>query len=431
MSSDRSTKSQTFALLIVGVLFFIFGFVTWLNSVLIPFLRTACELSNTEAFFVATAFYIAYFVMAIPVSFILKKFGFVNSMSLGLFIMMIGTLIFIPAAYMREYWIFLVGLFVQGTGLTMLQTAVNPYVALLGPVESAAKRISIMGIANKLAGAMSGIILGSVLLTKSDKVIAEELSLLDAAAQALYLDDMAQKVIFPYIIMAIALVFLAFMVRFARLPEIKSDEPDQKFSLRGLPAFVWLGFIAIFFYVGAEVISADSIINYGRSLNLAPYLISISGLEINLLNPNYFTFYVMSGMILGYFIGIILIPRIISQDKALRYFAISALGFTTCALLFNGTASLVFIILLGISNSVMWPAIWPLSIEGAGSKTPVVSALLIMGIIGGAIMSPVYGWLTDLTNNQTAYIILIPCYLFVLFFAIAGHKIGKQPHVSK
>jgi len=431
MIQERSAKSQTFALLIVGVLFFIFGFVTWLNGVLIPFLRTACELSTTEAFFVATAFYIAYFVMAIPVSFILKKFGFVNSMSLGLFVMMIGSLIFIPAAFMREYWIFLVGLFVQGTGLTMLQTAVNPYVALLGPVESAAKRISIMGVANKLAGAMSGIILGSVLLSKSDEVITKELSILDTAARTLYLNDMAQKVVFPYIIMAIVLFVLAIMVRFARLPEIKTDEPDQKFSTRGLPAYAWFGFLAIFFYVGAEVVVGDSIILFGRYLNPDPVMINAFGWKINILNPSYFTSYVMAGMIVGYFIGIILIPRIISQDKALRYFAISALGFTTCALFFNGTASLVFIILLGISNSVMWPAIWPLSIEHTGSKTPVVSALLIMGIIGGAIMSPVYGKLADITNNHIAYVILIPCYLFVLFFAVSGHKVGKQPYVSK
>ena len=193
MTKQHSTKSQFFALLIIGVLFFIFGFVTWLNGVLIPFLKTACELTTTEAFFVATAFYIAYFVMAIPVSFLLKSAGFVNSMSIGLIIMMAGSLLFIPAAYSREYWVFLIALFIQGTGLTLLQTAVNPYVALLGPVESAAKRISIMGVANKLAGAFSGIILGSILLSKSDSEILADLNLLDAAQKALYLDDMAQK----------------------------------------------------------------------------------------------------------------------------------------------------------------------------------------------------------------------------------------------
>ena len=425
MTQQHSSKNQFFALLIVGVLFFIFGFVTWLNGVLIPFLRTACELSTREAFFVATAFYIAYFVMAIPVSFILRKVGFVNSMSLGLIIMMVGSLLFIPAAYSREYWMFLVALFIQGTGLTLLQTAVNPYVALLGPVESAAKRISIMGVANKLAGAFSGIILGSVLLSKSDAEIKAELSLLDAAQKALYLNDMAQKVIGPYIIMACVLLLLALMVRFARLPEIKNDEPDAKFSVKGLPTYAWLGFFAIFFYVGAEVIVGDSVIIYGRYLNPNPVFISIFGYNINILNPSYFTSYVMAGMIIGYFIGIALIPKIISQQKALEIFSISALLFTTLALFSNGITSLLFITLLGISNSVMWPAIWPLAIEKTGNKTPIVSALLIMGIIGGAVMSPLFGQLADLLNMHLAYILLIPCYLFVLFYATIGHKINK------
>lgn len=426
MTQQHSTKSQFFALLIVGLLFFIFGFVTWLNGVLIPFLRTACELSTTEAFFVATAFYIAYFVMAIPVSFLLRYTGFVNSMSLGLIVMMFGSLLFIPAAYSREYWMFLVALFIQGTGLTLLQTAVNPYVALLGPVESAAKRISIMGVANKLAGAFSGIILGSILLAKSDTEIMSELNLLDAVQKALYLDDMAQKVVGPYLLMACVLLLLAMMVRFARLPEIVNDEPDAKFSVKGIPTYAWLGFFAIFFYVGAEVVVGDSVILYGRYLNPDPAFINIFGYDINILNPSYFTSYVMAGMIIGYFIGIALIPKIISQQKALKLFAISALLFTTLALISSGIASLFFIALLGISNSVMWPAIWPLAIEKAGNQTPIISALLIMGIIGGAIMSPTFGQLADLMNMHLAYLLLIPCYLFVLFYATIGHKINKQ-----
>ncbi len=423
---QQNKSGLTFALFVIGIFFFIFGFVTWLNGVLIPFLRTACELSTTQAFYVASAFYIAYFVMAIPVSFILKKFGFVNSMSLGLAIMIVGTLIFIPAAYTREYWVFLLGLFVQGTGLTMLQTAVNPYVTLLGPVESAAKRISIMGVANKLAGAFSGIILGSLLLSKSDTEIQEELSNLASSAKTVYLDELALKIAIPYIVMALVLAVLALMVRYARLPEITNNEPDTKFTTKGLPAYAWLGVFAIFFYVGAEVVVGDSVILYGRYLNPDPYLINLFGWEVNLLNPSYFTSYVMAGMILGYFVGIALIPKIISQQKALLLFTLSALFFTSVALLASGTTSLLFIILLGISNSVMWPAIWPLAIEKTGKKIPIISALLIMGIIGGAIMSPLFGKLSDDTNMHMAYIILIPCYLYILFFAMSGHKIGKQ-----
>lgn len=426
MTQNHSSKSQVFALLIVGILFFIFGFVTWLNGTLIPFLKIACELSTQQAFFVATAFYFAYFVMAIPVSFLLRTNGFVNSMSMGLIIMMFGTLLFIPAAYSREYWIFLVALFIQGTGLTLLQTAVNPYVTLLGPVESAAKRISIMGVANKLAGAFSGIILGSILLAKSDTEIKTDLDILDSAQKALYLDDMAQKVVGPYLLMAGVLLLLAMMVRFARLPEISGEEPNARFSTKGIPTYAWLGVIAIFFYVGAEVVVGDSIILYGRYLNPDPAFISIFGYDINILNPSYFTSYVMAGMIIGYFIGIALIPKIISQQKALKLFSISALVFTAMALMNTGVLSLLFIALLGISNSVMWPAIWPLTIEKTGNKTPIISALLIMGIIGGAIMSPAFGKLADIFNMHQAYWLLIPCYLFILFFASIGHKINKH-----
>lgn len=426
MTQMQSRKSQIFALSVVGILFFIFGFVTWLNGVLIPFLKTACELTTTEAFFVASAFYFAYFVMALPVSYILRLTGFVNSMSLGLIIMMFGTLLFIPAAYMREYWIFLVGLFIQGTGLTLLQTAVNPYVTLLGPVESAAKRISIMGVANKLAGAFSGIILGSVLLEKPDSAIKAEMDVLGDVQKMLYLDAHALKVVGPYLLMAGVLLILAMMVRFARLPELGNDEPGSKFSLKGIRAYSWLGALAIFFYVGAEVVVGDSIILYGRWLNPDPAYISLFGFDINILNPKYFTSYVMTGMIIGYFIGIVLIPKFISQQKALMLFSLSALFFAGCALISEGVTSLFFIACLGLSNSVMWPAIWPLAIDKTGSKTPVVSALLIMGIIGGAIMSPTFGWLADQWNMHQAYWLLFPSYIFILFYATNGYKIQKN-----
>lgn len=429
---DSPKTNKTFALVIIGVLFFIFGFVTWLNGVLIPFLKIACELDMQQAFYVASAFYIAYFVMAIPVSFIIRKAGFVNSMSLGLMIMLLGTLMFIPAAYLREYWVFLAGLFIQGTGLTLLQTASNPYVTLLGPVESAARRISIMGIANKVAGAMSGVILGSILLTKNDNEIADDLLAIESnplidqlLARKLYFDDLALKVVGPYLVMAAVLLLLALMIRMTKLPETISDSENQRFRLKGIPAYSYLGFLAIFFYVGAEVIVGDSIISYGRDLNPDPYFISLLGQEINVLNPSYFTSYVMTGMILGYFIGIILIPRLMNQANALRWFSISAIAFSLLALTSHGMMSLFFIILLGISNSIMWPAIWPLAIRNTGQQTPVVSAMLIMGIIGGAVLSPSFGFLAEIVGMHQAYWILLPCYLYILYYASFGHRTGE------
>src|SRR5690606_36916248 len=170
MSSNQ--KSYAFPMFIIGTLFFIFGFVTWLNSVLIPFLQQACQLTDFQAYFVTLAFYISYFVMAIPSSAILKKIGFARGMSVGLFAMALGALVFIPAAQVRSYPLFLVGLFIQGTGLTLLQTASNPYVTILGPIESAAKRISIMGIANKVAGMIGIFILVELLFSDTQEISA-------------------------------------------------------------------------------------------------------------------------------------------------------------------------------------------------------------------------------------------------------------------
>ncbi|MCK4569622.1 MAG: MFS transporter, partial [Bacteroidales bacterium] len=204
-------------IIIIGFLFFIFGFVTWLNATLIPYLRIACELTVFESFWVTFAFYISYFVMALPSSYVLKKTGFKNGMSVGLITMAVGALVFIPAAMTRTYGMFLTGLFIQGTGLAILQTASNPYVTILGPIESAAKRISILGVANKFAGILSPIILGAILLEGADELTAQ-LEDMNAFSRMVMLDNLAMKVINPYIVIAIVLVFLAGLIRFSSLP---------------------------------------------------------------------------------------------------------------------------------------------------------------------------------------------------------------------
>lgn len=195
------------SLIIIGSLFFIFGFITWLNSVLIPYLKIACELSNFESYLVAFAFYIAYLVMAIPSAWVLKLTGFKKGMSVGLIVMAIGGLIFIPAALTRTYSLFLLGLFVQGTGLAVLQTAANPYITILGPIESAAKRISIMGICNKVAGGIAPIVLGAVALKNTDELI-DKVETMDAAQRVAELDELAKRVINPYLIIVAVLLIL-------------------------------------------------------------------------------------------------------------------------------------------------------------------------------------------------------------------------------
>ncbi len=365
-------KKSLDPIIIIGLLFFIFGFVTWLNATLIPYLQTACELTSFESYLVTFAFYISYFVMAIPSSKVLEKVGFKKGMSLGLFIMALGALIFVPAAYSRTYVWFLTGLFIQGTGLAILQTAANPYVTILGPIESAAKRISIMGIANKFAGILSPVILGAVILSGIGK-IQNSLADLTSAAKASALDTLAEKVILPYVIIAIALIIMAVLILLSTLPEIEAEEEpvtgdeQKRNSLFQYPYF-WFGVVALFFYVGAEVLSVDGQIKYGLALGF------------NIDTAKFFSSFTLIAMLVGYLVGIISIPKYISQQKALKYFSLLGIFFTVLAVFTTGYVSILSIAALGFANSIMWPAIWPLAIEGLGKFTKRASAILVMAI---------------------------------------------------
>jgi len=423
MSQSLSTTSKplsyVFTITFIGIFFFIFGFVTWLNSILVPYLKIACELNNFEAYFVAFAFFISYFVMALPSSWILKKTGFKNGMIIGLLIMAAGALLFVPAASTREYGIFLSGLFVMGTGLAILQTAANPYATVIGNKESAAKRIAIMGICNKVAGGLSPLILGAIVLNDSDSLI-EQLKALDALQKVNMLDELSSRVILPYIIMAIILVVMAVVTRFVPLPEIDTDTEDQetaksnmgKTNIFQFPQLV-LGVAAIFLYVGVEVMAGDTIINYGVSQSM-----TLSAAKI-------FPSYTLAAMIIGYILGIITIPKIIKQETSLMISSITGLIFAAIAMLTNGFISVMFIALLGFANAMMWPAIWPLALNGLGRFTKTGSSFLIMAIAGGALIPLLYGRLADLWNPQSAYCIMIPCYLFLLYYALSGHKLKK------
>lgn len=413
-------SSYLMSITIIGILFFIFGFVTWLNSVLIPFLRQACQLTDFQAFFVTFAFYFSYLIMAIPSSAILNKTGFAKGMSIGLAVMAVGSLIFIPAASIRSYPLFLFGLFVQGTGLTLLQTASNPYVTILGPIESAAKRISIMGVCNKVAG-MIGILILVQLLFSDTETLSAKINSLSGVELENELDLLAQRVILPYIIMAVVLGALALMVLKAHLPEINPEEGSsndaqslskEKTSVFQFPHLV-LGVITIFVYVGVEVIAIDAIGLYGQ----------FQGFDLNVSSK--FSIYSLIALTIGYFLGVMLIPKIISQKTSLTMSAILGLVFVIGALLTSGWISIFFIVLLSFAHSFMWPAIWPLALDSLGRFTKIASALLIMGIVGGALIPLLYGALADASNRQVAFTIAIPCYLFILYFAVSGHKAGK------
>lgn len=413
-------SSYLMSITIIGILFFIFGFVTWINGTLIPYLKIACELqTDFQSYLVATAFFIAYTVMAIPSSYVLKKTGYKKGMSVGLFIMAVGAILFVPAAEARNFNLFLVGLFIIGTGLALLQTASNPYATIIGPIESAATRISIMGICNKVAGILAGLIFGYIALNDADALEAS-LKTMDAAAKNATLDELASRVIVPYMIIAGVLVFLAVAILFSTLPDIddsgEGSENDAahvgKTSVFQYPHLI-LGVIALFFYVGVEVLAGDTIISYGKSL----------GIELS--TARYFTQGTLACMLIGYVVGIIAIPKYMSQSAALKICTWLGVIFTIGAVSTDGYISVAFIALLGLANSLMWPAIFPLAIDGLGKFTKIGSAFLIMAIAGGAILPLVYGQLSEMWNTKDAYLIMVPCYLYIMYFAMKGHRVGR------
>lgn len=423
---EKSTNPNRYAIVIIGILFFVFGFVTWLNGTLIPFLKIACQLENDiQAFFVTFAFYMAYFFLAIPSSYLLKKTGFKNGMAWGLAVMALGSLVFIPAANARSFSLFLTGLFIQGAGLALLQTASNPYISIVGPIESAAKRISIMGICNKVAGILSPIVLGTLVLKNTNQLTAQLANTTDTATKNALLDEMAGRVIAPYVVITAILLLLALMIRKSSLPEIDMDGEEsadpvaasQKKSVFHYPHLL-LGVLCLFLYVGVEVMAGDAIGIYGKELGMP------------LAETRYFTSFTLFAMLVGYVIGIFTIPKYISQQKALSISAVTGVVFATGAFLSKGYVAITFIALLGLSNALMWPAIFPLAIRGLGRFTKIGSALLIMGIAGGALMPLMYAGLkvnAQISNDASFFICVLPSYLYIFYFAVWGHKAGLKP----
>lgn len=435
-----SRKQVVISIAIIGVMFFMFGFVSWVNAILIPYFKIACELSHSQAYLVTFAFYISYFIMSVPASYLLKATGFKKGMMVGFWIMAFGAFLFVPAAATRTYAIFLIALFILGTGLAILQTAANPYITILGPKERAAQRISIMGICNKAAGILAPLIFAAVVLKATDTDLFKQLPSMDAIQKAAALDELISRVIVPYICVGAFLFLLGLMIRFSPLPDIDTDEesPEQQRANEGkskimqFPHLV-LGAIAIFLHVGTQVIAIDTIIGYAGSMN------------ISLLEAKVFPSYTLFCTICGYIIGIILIPRFISQVNALRVCTILGTLFSLLIIFTNGQVnflghnaniSIWFVVLLGLANSLIWAGIWPLALDGLGKFTKVGASVLIMGLSGNAILPQIYGLFADTHGLRQAYWVLIPCYLYLVFYAIYGHRVrhwslGKRSSEGK
>ncbi len=427
-----SKKNYIVSMLILSGLFFLFGLVSWVNTILIPYFKFTCELTIVQSYFVTFAFFIAYLIMAIPASFLLNKIGYKRGMLIGLWIMAFGALLFVPAAYFRAYPIFLAGLFSLGIGLAILQSAANPYVTIIGNKESAASRLSIVGTFNKLAGILANLIFAAVVIGESDRKIMEAIKngLYVGVARTEALDQLIRSVIMPYSILAVLLFIFGFVIRYSVLPEIdnskqnasEADKKNERKSIFQYPHLI-LGVVAIFFHVGSQMISLATIINYAGTMGL-----SLEGQAKN------FPSYTMSFTFLGYLLGIFLIPKVISQKNAL--IVSTVLGFILSLLVIfaqlpvrilglETDISIWFLVLMGLPNALIYAGIWPLAIRELGKLTNLGSSMLVMGLSGSAIIPLIYSSVAEKFDMRTAYWVLIPCFVYLIFYATVGHKIAS------
>src|SRR5690606_11936188 len=423
MNTQQLDKKTTLISIgIIGTMFFVFGFVSWVNAILIPYFKIACELTNFQSYLVAFAFYISYLVMSMPSSYLLKRVGYKRGITIGFWIMAVGALLFVPAAYGRTYAIFLLGLFTLGSGLAVLQTVANLYITMIGEKERAAQRISIMGICNKGAGILAPLAFSWAILRPTDNELFKQIPLMDEVTRAQTLDELILRVVVPYIVVAAVLFLIGLFVKYSPLPEIENREEDKdaksKSGVFQFPNLV-LGAVAIFLHVGTQVIAIDTIINYAGAMGLS------------LLEAKALPSYVLTATIIGYLLGITLIPALISQKRMLQICSIVGLilSLLVCLVSYQVNwlghhldVSIWFLAMIGVPNALIWAGIWPLALDGLGKYAKQGSALLIMGLCGNAILPMIYGLVADSHDVKTAYWVLVPCFLYIVFYAFIGHR---------
>lgn len=418
----ENKRQYYISLTMLGCLFFIFGLVSWVNSILIPYFKIACELkSGVQTYLVTFAFYIAYLVMTVPASFLLKKTGYKKGTMIGLWIMALGALLFWPAAMTRTYGLFLLALFTIGTALAILQSVANPFVTIIGPYESAAKRISVMGICNKFAGIIAPLVFAALVIRPQDKEVMDmvEAGLLDGPAKEAALDGMIRGVIVPYVVLAVLLFVFGIIFFKSPVQDINPNNANASDSSDGDRKSIWsypylvLGVIALFCHLGSQQISVSTIIGYAQS----------TGLDLEA--AKVFPSYTLGCILLGYLLGVFFIPKYISQQKSLVVCTITGLVLSTLVLILPLRASIWSLVLLGIPNSLIYAGIWPLAIRGLGRWTSLGSSLLVMALCGNAVLPLIYGYVSDHIGLQASYWLLIPCFAYMIFYAVYGYKIEK------
>ena len=399
-NTNSSSKGYLFPLVVIGILFFMIGFALGINGLIIPFLRTALDLTTAESYLVLAATFSTFIIFGYPSGLVIKAIGYKKTMILSFLFFAVGLYLFIPSAENQSFAMFLLASFISGIGNTMLQAAVNPYITILGPMESAATRMSMMGIANKAAWAIAPIFLG--LFLNLGDVKLEDIKL-------------------PFYFISGIFVLLGILVAFVPLPEVKAEGEDEndetaassyaanKTSIWQFPHLL-LGLVSLLFYVGVETLAMASIVDYATSLNLP--------------DPQVYTSYTVIGMVIGYLVGVFFIPKYISQERAMFICAIIGLVSSLLIVLTPMNISIWFVAVLGLANSLMWPALWPMALKDLGKFTKTGSSLLVMAIVGGAVFPLLFGWLADVSGNmQQAYWICFPAYLMIFYYALSGHKI--------
>jgi MFS transporter, FHS family, L-fucose permease len=396
-------KTFVIPMVLIGSMFAVLGFALGINAFFVPFVKEAFNISITMSYLVMTATFLSFVVFGIPSGVIIKKFGYKGGMIIAFIIMAIGFYLIAPAAKIVSFQLLLLALFISGMGQTLLTGAVNTYVAIIGPAESAASRIAIMGICSKTFYAAASLIL------------------------ALFMDLSnvhIEDTILPFYIISGGLLVMGLLYFFAPLPEVKAVGEDEgndysavssyassKTSIFQFPHLL-LGVMAIFFDIGLEYVALGSINDYAAMLNLP--------------SPQNYVWFVSAGMVIGYLMGVLCIPKFISQDTALLLSTIFGVVATVAIVLFPPGISIYLVALLGLANALLWPAIWPLAIADLGRFTKMGSSLLVTGIIGGAFIPLLFGYVAEISSHQAAYLVCLPAYLYIMYFALSGSKIRTK-----
>lgn len=407
MNKNASSAGTRFLIpmIVIAIMFFAIGFALGINSYLIPLLNNALEISSGGSYLVLAATFSAFLIFGYPASVVISKIGYKRTMALSFLMFAVGFYLFIPSAKAESLPLFLIASFISGAGNAFLQASVNPYITIMGPMESAAKRISIMGIANKLAWPIAPLFLALVINKSVDQVVLTDIYL-------------------PIVIIIGIFLLLGVLALLAPLPDVKAagedDESTDDCPYAADKTSIWqfphllLGVLALFIYVGVETISLGTLIDYAESIGLA--------------NPEAYAWIAPVGLVVGYLCGIVFIPKYISQSQALKVVSIIAIFGSLMVVLMPEQISIFFVVFMALGCSLMWPALWPLAMTDLGKYTKTGSSLMVIAIVGGAVFPTLYGFIKDVVGAQNAYWIVIPGFLYIFYYGIKGHKIrtGKK-----